>query len=395
MTSRQPHKILTPLLWLTLLAPGISACQTELDDSKFGATDRSATYVSLPHITPERSEVPGPTIAFEQMIDRLADKRVVFVGERHDRFDHHQNQLAVIRALHERNPNLAIGMEFFQRPFQPYLDQYVRDEIDQREMLRLTEYYLRWKYDFRLYAPILEYARENDIPVVALNLPPEITGPVGSGDFDSLTIEQLEELPQDMDREVPGYTERLETIFNYHPVAAHGSEVDRFLEVQLLWDEGMADRVATYLKDHPRTQMVVLAGSGHVAYGTGIPTRVARRLQGPMAIVVNDDGIGLSRNVADYVLLSEEASLPKAGMLGVMINTTDEGVVIRSFAEDSAAREAGLAKGDRIMRIAGHLIEDYEDVKLAMWDKAVGQDVAVAYQREEDVEPVEVTVELR
>jgi uncharacterized iron-regulated protein len=394
MRSRQ-HKVVTALMWLILGVPGLSTSQIAPGDEGFGSKDRSAAYVLLSPGAAVPENLQGPVIDFEKMIDRLSKQRVVFVGERHDRYDHHQNQLDIIRALHQRDPDLVIGMEFFQRPFQQYLDEYVAGEIDQQQMLRLTEYYRRWKYDFRLYAPILEYASEHHIPIVALNLPPEITGPVGSGDFDSLTIGQLEELPEEIDRQVPGYEERLEAIFAGHPVAAHGSQIDRFLEVQLLWDEGMADRAADYLKSHPEKRLVVLAGSGHVVYGTGIPDRLARRVAGPMAIVVNDDGLGRSPNVADYVLLSEEQSLPKAGVLGVLIDTTEEGVFVQSFAENSAAADAGMEQGDRITRIAGQPIKDFEDVKLAMWDKSVGQSVVVRYLPKGDGEPVDVDVRLR
>ena len=61
-------------------------------------------------------------------------------------------------------------MEMFQQPFQRYLDEYVAGSIDEQTMLRATEYYRRWRMDFRHYAPILRYAREHGLPVIALNV---------------------------------------------------------------------------------------------------------------------------------------------------------------------------------------------------------------------------------
>jgi uncharacterized iron-regulated protein len=58
----------------------------------------------------------------EQLVEGLADKRVIFIGEQHTRYDHHLTQLEIIRHLHGQNPNLAIGMEAFQQPFQWALD---------------------------------------------------------------------------------------------------------------------------------------------------------------------------------------------------------------------------------------------------------------------------------
>jgi uncharacterized iron-regulated protein len=122
---------------------------------------------------------PATLTGLDALVTKLADRRVVFVGESHDRYEDHLNQLAVIRGLHERDVDLAIGMEMFQQPFQPALDAYIAGEISEVEMLRRTDYFERWRFDYRLYRPILRYAREHGIPVIALNLDGEITAKVG------------------------------------------------------------------------------------------------------------------------------------------------------------------------------------------------------------------------
>ncbi len=68
-------------------------------------------------------------IEFVRAMEGIADRRAIYVGETHDHYGHHLNLLAVIRELHSREVDFAIGMEFFQRPFQKYLDDYVRGEI--------------------------------------------------------------------------------------------------------------------------------------------------------------------------------------------------------------------------------------------------------------------------
>ncbi len=141
------------------------------------------------HAEPELGALPpiGATPALdlsavsslEALIPALAEKRVVLIGETHDRFDHHLIQLEIIRGLHAIYPELAIGMEAFQQPFQRHLDDYVAGKLSETELLRATEYYQRWRFDFRLYQPILSYAREHRLPLVALNLPGELTRKVG------------------------------------------------------------------------------------------------------------------------------------------------------------------------------------------------------------------------
>ncbi|MCW4290982.1 MAG: ChaN family lipoprotein [Candidatus Thiodiazotropha taylori] len=63
------------------------------------------------------------------LIEKVSDKRVVYVGETHDQYQHHLNQLAIIKGLHAKHPDLAIGLEFFFQPYQNVLDQYIAGEI--------------------------------------------------------------------------------------------------------------------------------------------------------------------------------------------------------------------------------------------------------------------------
>ena len=391
------------------------------------------------------SMAPGPIKVIElnalpdsdAIIPRLMDKQVVFIGERHTRFADHLNQLAIIRGLHDRGKELAIGMEFFQQPFQPYLDAYSDKSIasgpDDTALLSHTEYYDRWRYDYRLYRPILHFARERGIPLIALNISSEIVKKVSEAGWDGLTGVELAEVPQSIDRSNKRYEQRLRGIFRHHPrrqhpgrgtdkqatvptgkkqsarhpVGARGADgqsgghrgrlsgerdrtdFQRFMDVQLLWDESMAERAAKYLTEHPGRTLVVLAGSGHLAYGDGIPDRVRRRVPVESAIILpahdiaNDIGAdtesvpGNPSEIADFLLVSGDRALPPAGTLGVLLETDAEGIRITSFTPQSPARDAGMKEGDHLVRIDSRPIETMAHVKLALWDKRSGDRVSV------------------
>ena len=316
----------------------------------------------------------------ERVIPELADKRVVLVGEIHNRFDHHQIQLEIIRGLHAIHPQLVIGMEAFQQPFQGVLDDYIDGRLSEQELLRDTEYYQRWRYDFRHYAPILRYARENRLPVIALNVPQELTRKVGRVGLSGLTDEERERLPAEIDRSDAAYEARLREVHQQHSGNSQHS-FDHFIEVQLLWDEGMAEQAADYLREHPDTVMVVLAGGGHLAYGSGIPRRLQRRLPANIAVILNGWDGSLTPDLADYLLLPEKRSLPEAGKFGALLDDSAGVLTVDSCLPDSPCKAAGIRHGDQFISINSEPIANMADLRLVTWDKQPGETVTLVIRR--------------
>ncbi len=316
------------------------------------------------------------------LLDAVADRRVIFVGESHDRYEDHLNQLAVIEGLKRRGKDLAIGMEFFQQPYQGALDAYVDGAIDEAELLRRSQYFDRWRFDYRLYRPILRYAREQGIPVIALNLESELTRRVGEVGIEGLDRAERARLPSQIDRTDPAYRKRLEEVFAMHPGADRRS-FDRFMEVQLLWDEGMAERAARYLRENPQKTLVVLAGAGHIEQGQGIPRRLQRRVPVSMATLLPAVEGAPDPARADFLLYPQRVDLPPGGLLGVQLGEpgTGRGVPVQGFGQDSGAKAAGLKDGDRIVRVAESPVASYADIRVALLDRGPGERLPVEVVR--------------
>jgi uncharacterized iron-regulated protein len=344
--------------------------------------------VGAAHERPARPAAASPALALEHLsalgdiLAALEDKRVVYIGESHDEYAHHLTQLEIIRHLHGVDPQLAIGVEFFQQPFQPALDAYAAGGIDERDMLRATEYFKRWGYDYRLYAPIVRYARDNGLPLIALNASRELVDQVRKSGIDGVEGEDRAALPDGIDRGDTAYEQRLKTIFDLH--AHHGGgDFSRFLDVQLLWDESMAQRAADFLREHPRHRLVVLAGSGHLAFGSGIPGRVNRRVPVDSAIVINDWPGAIDPALGDYLLMPDARSLPRAGMMGATLEPGENGgVTVAACMPGSACEAAGLRKGDRLLSLDGVAVADVSEVRALMWDKQPGETVQATILRE-------------
>lgn len=350
---------------------GISACST------LGSI--SGQPNSPPTETTELIGV-GDEHAFPGLVEKISKRRVIYIGETHNRYDHHLNQLAVIRGLHDRGVDFAIGLELFQRPFQQYLDKYIAGEISEKILLKRSGYYKHWGYDFRLYRPILEYARDNGIEMVALNAPSELVDQVSDNGFDGLSQEWRSQLPEMQVTADASYKRRLQRVFAMHPHS--DKQFDKFLQVQILWDEYMADSAASYLREHPDRQLVVLAGSGHVAVDSGIPQRVQRRVAHEYTVLISADAEPIDTVSAEHILLANGDQLPKAGKLGIYIGESAGEVTVRRLLPGRAAGESEeVLPGDLITSIAGELIRSMEDVRLAMLDRLPGEQVWIELER--------------
>jgi uncharacterized iron-regulated protein len=246
------------------------------------------------------------------LLDELEGSRVVMVGETHDRYDHHLNQLAIIRGLHTRGVPVAIGMEWFQRPFQAHLDDFSAGRINLAELLERTEWSARWRFDVDLYQDILQYAQRHGIPLVALNAATETVSAVSDGGIEGLDAERRSLFPPRIELAEGAYRRQLERMFAMHG-ATTPERQERFLQVQYVWDQTMARTAGDYLTAHPQRTLVLLAGSGHVLHDDAIPERLRRIHPALQTVVVTDMGYLPAGSEPDYVFAARDLSVEDRG----------------------------------------------------------------------------------
>ncbi len=326
-------------------------------------TAESERGMVFPLTEPVKGIIPKKTLALEHIIDNIIEKPVIFIGERHTNYEDHKVELNVIMGLFKKGRKFAIGMEMFQRPFQKVIDDYLSGKIDEKEFLKRSEYFKRWRFDYNLYREIIEFARAKGIPVVALNLKEEIINKVAFGGLDALSEEEKGEIPPDIDMSDDAYRKRLMEIFENHPA---GATFANFYQSQILWDETMAHSAADFLKERPDYQLVVLAGDGHVIYDSGIPRRLNRLTSKKFVTLINGT---FDEDIGNYVVLADPIKPPFSAKLGVMLRKKDGKVVIDGFSPGSSALKAGLKKGDALLLVDDWKIETAEDARIALFDK--------------------------
>lgn len=316
-------------------------------------------------------------LSFDAIAAKLKNTRVVYLGESHTRYEDHLLQLRMIRTMYHQNPELAIGMEMFNRVDQPALDRYVLDHtINEVDFLRQSHYFSKWSYDYRYYRDIVNFARANRIPVIALNLDKETVSAVYKGKgLDGLSKEQRDSLPPERDLSLPDYRERIGSFFMMHPQqSGQENKFNDFFEAQAIWDETMAETAADYLRAHPERRLAVLAGRGHVEKENGIPPRLARRLEVSQAVLLNTEPKEITGDSADFVLFSPPAELPPPAMMGVVLKQEGDRVLIDELSPHGQGMKMGLKKGDIFLNLDGQPIRTIEDLKMVMFFKKHGGD---------------------
>ena len=308
------------------------------------------------------------TATLQAIIPQLAHHKAVLIGESHTTYGDHLNQLAIIKGLRPHWKKMAIGLEFVQYPYQHALDDYISEKITQETMLRKTQWYDRWKYDFRLYRPIFEYAKQQQIPLIALNTPREITKRISKVGIKGLSPTERAQLPLIIDTSNQQYKKALETVYSQHGGKSRSKKFERFYQAQLAWDETMADQAAKFISKNPAYQLVILAGGGHMKNRHGIPSRLQRRINSKPAVILNGIHDNPSPALADYLLFSPETQLPKAGKMGIFMKDTPKGVLISKIMKDSASAKAGLKKGDLISTLKSETVKKIEDIKINLMD---------------------------
>jgi uncharacterized iron-regulated protein len=323
----------------------------------------------------------------DNLIAEVAQRDIVYIGEFHDVFSHHAVQLDIIRGVHGESAKMAIGMEMFQRPFQQTLDDYIAGKIEEKEFLRETEYFKRWRFDYNLYKPILDYARRNSIPVVALNMEREIIDQVSDDGIDSLSPDDHDRIPEGMDFSDMEYRERIRNVFRHHRDWKE-KNFDYFYQSQILWDETMSLSIDRYLRENPGHKIVVIAGQGHLEFGSGIPKRTMRRNGLSYSIVLID--ASLDEGVADYVLYPKPVEGVASPKLMVLLDLDEDVLEVAGFPHGSVSEEAGLKEGDIIIALDDQPISSLEDVKIQLFYRKKGDPVTVTVLRKENGEEREI-----
>ena len=368
--------------------------------------DREVPVV-LDGITDTRT---GALLGPADLAARLADVRLLLVGESHTDADFHQVQLRVLEELQRAGRQVLIGLEMYPYTEQRSLDQWIGGLLTEDGFVRLSRWYKNWGYNWGYYRDIFLFARDHGLRMFGVNAPREAIAAVRAKGFEGLTPEEAAHLPQRVDTKSEDHRTLIRSFFGEDD-PLHGGmtpeQFDAMFAAQCTWDATMGHNAVKALREHggPGAVMVVLVGSGHVAYGLGIQRQVAagfeKEFGGRIAALIpvevrDDDGDPVDTvraSYADFLWGVPPETDPVWPTLGLSTGT-GEGEASRKVlfvSEGTPAAQAGFQTGDLLLTIDGAPVADKEMYNRALAGKRWGDSAVFTVKRGEETRTLTVS----
>ncbi len=111
----------------------------------------------------------GKKVSYKKMMKDVKKSEILFFGELHNDPIAHWMQYEMIAELAKNFDNkMMIGFEMFESDQQILLNDYLGGQIKARTFDETESFWSNYKTDYK---PIVDYAKQNNIPCVATNIP--------------------------------------------------------------------------------------------------------------------------------------------------------------------------------------------------------------------------------
>jgi len=233
----------------------------------------------------------GELVTPVEMAARLSGTRIIFLGESHTSIDFHRVQLRVIELLQKAGKRVQIGLEMYPYTEQASLDLWNAGSGSEDDFVAKSRWYKNWGYHWHYYRDIFLFARQNGLKMYGVNTPREVVSAVRKKGLQNLTAEEASRIPPKIDTDNEDHKTLFRAFFAGEESMMHTMSAQMFdgmFAAQCTWDASMGYNAVQNLKKFggPKAIMVVLIGSGHVAYNLGVQRQAALWFDGRMASIV-------------------------------------------------------------------------------------------------------------
>ena len=198
-------------------------------------------------------------IAIDEIVNDVKNADVIFFGEEHNDSIGHILEDNIFKMLNEKFPTgIALSLEMFHTDVQPIVDEYLSNLISEKNFVKEGR---AWP-NYKDYKPLVDYARDNNLPVIAANAATRYSNAVTKGGLDILknfpksSLNVLPPLP--IDTATGRYLEKFSDLLGGHSMG--GMKV---YQTQNFWDATMSWSIAKFVKANKGKKVLHLNGRFH------------------------------------------------------------------------------------------------------------------------------------
>jgi len=207
-------------------------------------------------------------ISVQQLATELNGIDVIFIGEFHGNHASHLLQAQLQTLLYQQHPNQVLSMEQFNRDQQPILNRYLDGEIGEAYLVNEAP---AWDNYTASYRPLVEFAKQHFLPVIAANAPADTVrciGRQGEAYLEKLTAEEASLIAEQPLEEVAGYRDFFMDFLSGSSRFDEDRANNSYL-AQLSRDNTMAESILKAIKSNPGAQVIHTNGAFHSNNGLG------------------------------------------------------------------------------------------------------------------------------
>lgn len=156
----------------------------------------------------------GKDVKYKNMVKEALNADMVFFGELHNNSITHWLELQLTKDLYaEIKENLILGAEMFETDNQLLLNEYLSGQIKEKNFEEEAKLWKNYKTDYK---PLVDFAKDHQLPFIGTNIPRRYASLVYSKGFeglDSLSADAkllIAPLPVKYDSTLKGYKAMLE-----------------------------------------------------------------------------------------------------------------------------------------------------------------------------------------
>jgi len=249
------------------------------------------------------------TISIDDIVTDMESADVLFFGEDHNDSVGHYLEAEIFKKISSRYPQkTALSLEMFPTDVQPELDEYLAGLISEKNFIKEAR---AWG-NYKDYKPLIEYAKQNKLRVIAANAATRYSNAVAMGglkvleNFPKISFNFLPPLP--IDTAQGRYYEKFNETLGGHSMGSM-----KIYQTQNLWDATMAWSINKFVKANKGIKVMQLNGRFHSDEKLGTLAKLAKansKLKILNISSFSDEGFANPdwdkfKNLGDYIIITD------------------------------------------------------------------------------------------